>query len=50
MPTAEYAARTRRNVEAADATLWFGSTDTTAARATLGAGIHLGPPLRSGRA
>jgi hypothetical protein len=44
MPTADYPARTRRNAADADATVWFGSTDTPGARATLGACRGLSRP------
>src|SRR4051812_27916173 len=44
MPTDRYAARTEANARDSDATLWFGATDTSGARATLGACRRLGRP------
>ena len=35
MPTGSYAARTARNVQESDGTIWFGSTDTPGAKTTL---------------
>jgi predicted Rossmann-fold nucleotide-binding protein len=35
MPTASYPARTVQNVRDSDGTIWFGSTDSPGARATL---------------
>jgi hypothetical protein len=35
MPTGSYAARTARNVRESDGTIWFGTTDTPAAKTTL---------------
>jgi len=40
----DHTARTRRNAEDGDVTLWFGTTDTPGARATLGACGELGRP------
>jgi hypothetical protein len=40
----EYAVRTAANVRDSDATIWVGSTDTSGARATLGACRRLGRP------
>jgi hypothetical protein len=42
LPIDSYPARTERNVRDADATLWFGATDTPGARATLEACRKLG--------
>jgi len=44
MPTADYPARTRRNAEVADVTLWFGATSSPGARTTLAACRQLGRP------
>jgi Circularly permutated YpsA SLOG family len=44
MPTKSYAARTLRNVQDSDGTLWFGTTDTPGAKTTL-AWIPM-PPFR----
>lgn len=45
LPTADYPTRTRRNAAEADATVWFGSTETPGARTTLGACRRLGRPF-----
>jgi hypothetical protein len=44
MPTADYQARTERNVRDSDATLWFGSTNTPGAWPTLNAVRGVGRP------
>src|SRR5689334_14024553 len=44
MPTSDYRARTEQNVRDSDATLWFGSTDTPGAKATLRAADGMGKP------
>ena len=44
MPTDSAVARTERNVEDSDATLWFGDTTTSGARATVGACQRFGKP------
>ncbi len=44
MKTADYRARTEQNVRGSDATLWFGSTDTPGAKATLNAIKGMGRP------
>jgi hypothetical protein len=38
MPTKSYPARTVKNVQESDGTLWFGTTDTTGAKTTLAVG------------
>jgi hypothetical protein len=43
MPTADYAARTRANVEASDATIWLGWIDTRGFRATHDAALARSP-------
>jgi hypothetical protein len=35
MPTPSYRARTFRNVQESDGTIWFGKTDTSGAKTTL---------------
>jgi hypothetical protein len=42
--TPDYRLRTEQNVRDADATLWFGSTDTPGARTTLRAAETMGKP------
>ena len=42
LPTSSYPARTERNVRDSDGTLWFGTTDTPGARATLEAVRKIG--------
>jgi hypothetical protein len=44
MPTANYPARTARNVRDSDGTLWFGETTTAGARETVGACQKFGKP------
>jgi hypothetical protein len=44
LPTESYAARTERNVQDSDATLWFGETTTSGAQATVGACQSFGKP------
>jgi hypothetical protein len=44
LPTSNYADRTEANARDSDATIWFGSADTSGARATLGACRRLGRP------
>jgi hypothetical protein len=45
MPTEDYAARTERNVQDSDGTLWFGETTTAGAQATVGACRNLRKPF-----
>jgi hypothetical protein len=45
LPTKSYRARTFKNVQESDGTIWFGSTDTPGAKATLNACKSLGRPL-----
>jgi hypothetical protein len=44
IPSTRYADRTEANARDSDATLWFGSADTSGDRATLGACRRLGRP------
>jgi Circularly permutated YpsA SLOG family len=44
MPTDSALARTERNVQDSDATLWFGETTTSGAQATVGACLQSGKP------
>jgi Circularly permutated YpsA SLOG family len=44
LPTASNPARTERNVQDSDATLWFGETTTSGAQETIGACQRLGKP------
>jgi hypothetical protein len=44
MPTNRYADRNRANVRDSDVTIWFGTTDSSGAKATLGACRGLGRP------
>jgi len=44
LPTASYPARTERNVQESDGTLWFGATTTSGAQATVGACQKLRKP------
>jgi hypothetical protein len=44
MPTDSGPARTERNVQESDATLWFGETTTSGAHETIGACRRLGKP------
>ena len=45
MPTADYRARTEENVRRSEATLWFGSMDSSGAKATLNACRGMGRPF-----
>ena len=45
MPTKRYPARTVRNVQESDGTLWFGTTDTPGAKTTLDACKRLQKPF-----
>jgi hypothetical protein len=45
MPTESASARTERNVQEADGTIWFGETTTSGAQATVGSCCKIGKPL-----
>jgi hypothetical protein len=45
MPTKSYPARTVRNVQESDGTIWFGTTDTPGAKTTLEACERLHKPV-----
>jgi hypothetical protein len=44
VPSTRYADRTEANARDSDATIWFGATDSSGAKATLGACRRLGRP------